>query len=414
VDELELARTIGGQLASGVERKRAEVRRRQAQEELREADRRKDEFLATLAHELRNPLAPIRNSLEIMKRMRNDARAVEESRTIMERQLRQMVRLIDDLMDVSRITRDKLVLRRERLELASVLQNAVDACRPLMEQSRHELMFVSPEEPALLHADPVRLAQVFGNLLNNAAKYTEPGGRIEVITERRGSEVTVMVRDSGAGIPPQMLSKVFDMFAQVDRTLERSQGGLGIGLHLVKRLVEMHGGSVTAHSDGEGRGSEFIVILPTVALKAAADHAPVRTDPLPGMAARRILVVDDNRDAAESLARLLQLYGNDTRTAADGVQAVQMAAEYEPDVILLDIGMPKMSGFDACRAIRKQPRGKSIIVVALTGWGQEEDRRRSVEAGFDAHLVKPIDPESVLKLLMSSGAERSAQMATSG
>lgn len=376
---------------------------------LREADRRKDEFLATLAHELRNPLAPVLNSLELMKGAGSDVELLEQSRVTVERQIGQMVRLIDDLLDVNRITRNKLELKLERVELASVLSHAVESCRPLYERSGHELQVASPTEPILLNADPVRLAQVLVNLLTNSCKYTEPGGRIWISVDRRGSEVALTIRDTGIGIPREMLTKVFDLFTQVDRSLERTAGGLGIGLSLVKRLVEMHGGTVTAFSDGQDQGSEFVVRLPILVEKSGVESAPGSTPSLPpSLTARKILVVDDNRDSAHTLALLLKRTGNQTRTAYDGVEAVEAAADYRPEVILLDIGLPKMNGYEACRAIRELPGGKEMVIVALTGWGQEEDRRKSDEAGFDGHLVKPVALADLMKLLDSLARAESA------
>ncbi len=385
------------------DRKRAENDLRRLAADLSEADHRKDEFLATLAHELRNPLAPIRNGLEILKRADHGGAAVERARTMMDRQLSQLVRLVDDLLDVSRITRNKLELRRERIELSAVVSSAVETSRPLIEAGGHDLTVSVPPAPVHLDADLTRLAQVFSNLLNNAAKYTEKGGRIRLAARRQGGDVLVSVQDTGVGIPPGMLPQVFEAFTQIDRSLERSQGGLGIGLTLVKRLVEMHGGSVTAHSEGLGRGSEFVVCLPVLAEKPEPGPTPVKPAAEAVLAmARRVLVVDDNRDSALSLAMLLRLTGCETWTAHDGVEAVETAAAYKPDVILLDIGMPRMNGYEACRTIREQPWGKSIMMVALTGWGQDEDRRLSREAGFDSHLVKPVDHAALMRLLAGS------------
>jgi signal transduction histidine kinase len=367
---------------------------------LAEADRRKDEFLATLAHELRNPLAPIRNMLELMKLAGEDGKLRERARATMERQLSHMVRLIDDLLDVSRISRGKLELKRERVELAPVVYQAVEACRPHAASARHEINVTLPPEPIYLNADPVRLAQVFGNLLNNACKYTDPGGKIWLKAERQEGDVVVRIRDTGIGIPPDKLVGIFEMFAQVDRTLERSQGGLGIGLTLAKRLVEMHAGTVTAHSEGLGRGSEFVVRLPLLLAPPRAEEDPesAAQDPTAG---RRILIVDDNQDSAMSLAMLLEVSGHEARTAFDGLQAVDAAAEFRPDVVLMDLGMPKLNGYDAAVRIRQQPWGERMILVAVTGWGQEEDRRRTTEAGFDGHLVKPVDYGAFKKLLAS-------------
>ena len=367
--------------------------------ELRQADQRKDEFLATLAHELRNPLAPIRNALEVMRLAGNSADAVEQSRRMMERQVVQMVRLVDDLLDVSRITRNKLELRKERIELASVVRSAIETSRPFIEQSDHTLTVTLPPEPIYLDADPTRLEQVFSNLLNNSAKYTERGGHIWLTVEPGEGKVLVRVRDSGIGIPAEALAGIFEMFSQVEGNLERAQGGLGIGLTLVRRLVEMHGGSVEAHSAGRGHGSEFLVRLPMAPAPGRAEQQANGGDEQTIVPKRRILVVDDNRDSATSLSLMLSILGNEIRTAHDGLEAVQAAAAFRPDVILLDIGLPKLNGYDACRRIREQPWGREMVIVALTGWGQEDDRRRSQEAGFNHHLVKPVDPTILKKLL---------------
>lgn len=365
--------------------------RKRGEESLREADHRKDEFLATLAHELRNPLAPLKNSLELIKRASSNTELVEQASATMERQIGQMVRLIDDLLDVSRITSSKLKLQTQRVELAVVVHAAVEACGADYERLGHQLNVTLPAKPIYLNADPVRLTQVLGNLLTNSAKYTEPGGRVWLAVELVGSDVAVRVKDTGVGIPPAMLSSVFEMFSQVDATLDRSEGGLGIGLSLVQRLVAMHGGTVTAHSEGRGRGSEFIVRLPVLVEKL---DAPTFTEPdrdPRSPPARRILIVDDNRDSAHSLDMLLRLTGNETTMAHDGVEAVDKAVAFRPDVIVLDIGLPRMNGYEACRAIREQPWGKDIVMVALTGWGQDDDRRRALEAGFDHHMIKPVN-----------------------
>ncbi len=370
-----------------------------AEQALKETDRRKDEFLATLAHELRNPLAPIRNSLEVMKRANFDADLIEQSCSTMERQMGQMVRLVDDLLDVSRISSNKLELRKDRVELASILHHAIETCRPTADVANQELIVSIPPEPLYLNADSVRLAQVFGNLLNNACKYTEQGGRIWLTAERQGSDVVVRIKDTGVGIPPDMLAIVFEMFTQIDHTLERSQGGLGIGLTLVKRLVEMHDGTVTTHSEGQGHGSEFVVRLPILIEVPKAPQFPSPDGDNPSQMPRRILVVDDNRDAAKTMAILLRLTGNDVEMAHDGMEAVERAETYQPDLILLDIGLPKLNGYAVCRAIREQSWGKEIVMFALTGWGQEEDRRKSKEAGFDGHLVKPVEYAALVKVL---------------
>ena len=370
-----------------------------AAEALVEADRKKDEFLATLAHELRNPLAPLRNGLQIMKLAGGDAAAVEKSRSMMERQVGQMSHLIDDLMDLSRISRGKIALQKMRLKLAEAVQDAVDTARPLIEERGHELVVDVPPEPLYVDADRTRLSQILGNLLNNAAKYTDRGGRIRVAVERQGSDVVVAVEDNGVGIPAHLLTTVFDMFAQVDRSLEKSQGGLGIGLNIVKRLVEMHDGSIVAESDGHGAGSRFVVRLPvvlTVTTERPDDHNGV---PKVKPARRRILVVDDNVDGADSLAEMLRIMGNETQTAHDGLEAVDVAAAFRPDVILMDIGMPRLNGYEACRRIRGEPWGRNVIIVAQTGWGQEDDKRKSQDAGFNFHMVKPVDPAALEKML---------------
>jgi PAS domain S-box-containing protein len=382
------------------DRKRDEVRIYDLLRELKESDRRKDEFLAILAHELRGPLAPLRNMLEIMKQSEAGGQVLRQARDTMDRQLGQLVRLVDDLLDVSRITRNKLELRTARVELASIVYQAVEVCRPLAERANHELQVNLPRQPIYLHADAVRLTQVFSNLLNNACKYTEPGGKISLTGERQGSDVIVSVKDSGMGIPADKLDSIFEMFTQVDRSLERSQGGLGIGLTLVKRLVEMHGGTVEAASDGEGKGSEFIVRLPILIEKPKAVTTDSPTKPM--TLNRRILVVDDNRDSATSLAMLLKITGNETHTAHDGLEALQAAENFLPEVVLLDIGLPKLNGHEVCRRIRQQPWGRDMVLVALTGWGQDEDRRKSQDAGFDHHMVKPVDLTGLIKLLAGS------------
>ncbi len=371
--------------------------------ELSEADRRKNEFLATLAHELRNPLAPIRNGLQIMKLAQFDSATVEKSCSMMERQVEQMTRLIDDLMDVSRINQGKLQLQMTRMSLADAVRNAVDASRPLIDALGHELVVDVPPEPIDLDADLTRLSQVFANLLNNAAKYTDRGGRIRLAVERQGNDVVVSVADNGVGIPADMLARVFDLFAQIDGSLERSQGGLGIGLNIAKRLVEKHGGGITAESGGPGMGSTFTVRLP-VALTVTADRPDERNNVQKAKPARRrILVVDDNVDSASSLAMILDIMGNETQTAPDGLEAIAVAEAFKPDVILMDIGMPKVNGHEACRRIREQPWGRNIVIVAQTGWGHEDDKRKSQEAGFDFHMVKPVDPAALEKMLAGPG-----------
>jgi PAS domain S-box-containing protein len=370
---------------------------------LRESDRRKDEFLAMLAHELRNPLAPIRNAVQILRVKGPAVPELQWARDVIDRQVQQMTRLVDDLLDVSRITRGKIELRQEQVELATVVSSAVEASRPLIEKWGHELTVAIPAEPVRLEADVTRLSQVLSNLLNNAAKYTDQGGHIWLTAERQSDQVLIRVRDTGIGIPTEMLSRIFEMFKQVDRSLERSEGGLGIGLTLVQRLVEMHGGTVEAHSPGLGEGSEFVLRLP-LALEAKTQRPQNVADrqiaTSPGSC--RILVVDDNQDSADSIAILLRTMGHEVHTAHDGLEAVDATAEFQPDMVLLDLGLPKLNGFDAARRIREQPGGRERVVIALTGWGQEEDRRRSKEAGFDHHLTKPIDFGVLRDLLAAS------------
>jgi PAS domain S-box-containing protein len=372
--------------------------RKKFEEELREADRRKDEFLAVLAHELRNPLAPIRTGLELMRLAGDDPAAIEEVRTTMERQSQQMVRLIDDLLDVSRITRGAVDLRKSRVELAAVVESAVETSRPLIEEMGHKLQVTIPKQPIVLEADPTRLAQVIANLLNNAAKYMPRGGTVGLDAQRLDGTAVISIKDTGIGIPADMLERIFEMFTQVDGSLERSHGGLGIGLTLVKRLVEMHGGMVEARSAGLNQGSEFIVRLPAV---VGLLSEPPSADGVSRAASkkRRILVVDDNENAAKVLGMLLTALGNDVRTTFDGFTAIELAESFLPEIILLDIGMPKLNGYETARRIREQPWGKNMLLAALTGWGQEEDKRRTREAGFDHHFVKPVEPAILQKLL---------------
>ena len=376
-------------------------------EHLREANRRKDEFLATLAHELRNPLAPLRNGLQVMKLSGNDAKAVETSRVMMERQLEQMVRLIDDLMDVNRISRGKIDLRRQRVDVSRVITQAVETSHPLIEAGEHALTVDLPRGPLVVDGDETRLAQVLSNLLNNAAKYTEPCGSIRIAAERHKGEAVISVKDTGVGIPKTMLPRIFDLFTQVDKSLDRSQGGVGIGLSLVKGLVELHGGQVEARSEGQGKGSEFIVRLPVV--DEAADPAPKPEKSMTGqLGGYRVLVADDNVDSATSLAMLLRLMGNEVHTAHDGLQAVEVARDLQPDLALLDIGMPRLNGYETCQRIREESGGRKVMMVALTGWGQDEDIRRSHLAGFDRHLVKPVEPAALEKLLGSMSTSSGA------
>ncbi len=373
--------------------------RKRIEEALKEADRRKDQFLATLAHELRNPLAPLRNGLELMKLTRGDEDMIERTREMMERQLAHMVRLVDDLLDLSRISRGRIELRRERIELTKIVRHAVETSRPLIEQAGQEFTMTLAPQPIVVDADVTRLAQVFSNLLNNSAKYTPRDGRITLAVERQGSDAVVSVRDTGAGIPPELLPKVFEMFAQVDRSMQRASSGLGIGLSLVKALVEMHGGSVEARSDGPGKGSEFLVRLPVLLPRVVAPAPQPSVASTVASPRRRILIVDDNRDTAISLATVLNILGHRTQVAFDGLEALEAARDFHPDVVLLDIGMPKLNGHETARHLRQEPWGREIVLVAVTGWGQDDDRRRSQDAGFNFHLVKPVDPAALEQIL---------------
>lgn len=373
--------------------------------ELREADRLKDEFLAMLAHELRNPLAPIRNSLYILKQPNSDQQTAEQVLDVAERQVHLMARLLDDLLDVSRISRGRIELRKEPLDLTAVVNRSLEAMRPLFEQGRHELTVSLPPSSLHVEGDAVRIEQVLTNLLNNAAKYTDAGGRIGVTIERQGTDAIVRVRDSGIGIAPEMLPRIFDLFVQAERRLDRSQGGVGIGLTLVRKLVELHGGRIRAHSEGVGQGSEFVVALPALAeprRPLAVDSNGDDSHPLPK---RRVLVVDDNPDSAETLALLLRLAGQDVRTAFDGPAALAEANDFRPDLVLLDIGMPGMDGYQVAQRLRKELDFRDQTLVALTGWGQDEDRRRSEEAGFDRHLVKPVEMKVLMELLRESRSQ---------
>jgi signal transduction histidine kinase/ActR/RegA family two-component response regulator len=385
---------------------------------LEEVDRRKDEFLATLAHELRNPLAPIHNALHLL-RLTAANEASPYLLDMMERQVGYLVRLVDDLLEVSRITRGKIELRKERVELSSIVEAAVETTRPLIESARHELSIALTQEPLFLEADRVRLAQVFSNLLNNAAKYTNEGGRIWITAARDNDDAIVTVRDSGVGIPAASLPRVFDMFMQGDAPKSRGGGGLGIGLTLVRTLTEMHGGTVEARSKGPGKGSEFVVRLPLAADSRAVlpelTRGPLRAVQGP----TRVLVVDDSRDGADSLRALLELLGAEVRVAYDGPTALVAVSAFQPEVVLLDIGMPGMDGFEVARRIRLHPKSRKVTLIALTGWGQEKDRRDSEAAGFDHHLIKPVDMHALQGLLaavheVSKQQERSREGAESG
>jgi PAS domain S-box-containing protein len=383
---------------------------------LREADRRKDEFLATLAHELRNPLAPIRNALEVLKLPALGADVLKETRSMMERQVDQLVRLVDDLLDVSRVMQGKIELRKERIDLRVIASRSVEMVQPLMDAHQHRLLVTVSDAPLPVYADPIRLGQVLGNLLANAAKYTSPGGQIELVMHQAGSEAIIRVRDNGIGLAPEQLTRVFDLFVQVDHASNRAHGGLGIGLTLVRNLVAMHGGHVTAHSEGLGAGCEFVVRLPL-----AAPAQPEQTVSQPEQRAapqrsRRLLIVDDNRDAATSLAMLLRMQGHEVYLAHSGPEALETLQAQRPEMVFLDLGMPHMDGYEVARRIRQSPELQSVTLAALTGWGQQEDRRRTAEAGFDYHLVKPLEPQLLATLLddHSCGQSQSGQIQGDG
>ena len=390
---------------------------------LKEADRHKDEFLAMLAHELRNPLAPIHNAVQLMHRQSFTDPQLTWSRDIIGRQLAHLTRLVDDLLDVSRITRGKINLSKEVIELETLLTRTVETVQPLIEERGHTLTVEARNGILAVLGDPTRLVQALGNVLGNAAKYTERGGRITLSAAESGSEVLIRIRDNGIGIPPELMPMIFNLFTQLDRTSGPSQSGLGIGLALVQRLVEMHGGSVAARSEGLGKGSEFLIRLPLFIREQVESGQPLQQLSAleqsmtnaegPARTQRRILVADDNNDALESLATLLQLSGHEVYTAANGAVALEAAEQHRPEVALLDIGMPKLDGYEVARRIRAQPWGQRITLVALTGWGQDSDRRRSQEAGFDSHLVKPLDLDKLTELLAAlpvagSGAIRGA------
>jgi len=366
--------------------------RKKAEQSLRQADRAKDEFLATLAHELRNPLAPIRNAVEILRLGSQPADESHATIEVIERQVNHMTRLVDDLLDLSRIISNKIELRRKRVALGEVVSAAIETSRPHIDAGGHELTVTLPPGTIYLQADAVRLAQAISNLLNNAARYTGHGGRIGLTAGRQGDDIVIGVSDTGVGILPAMLSRIFEMFTQVDGSLVRSQGGLGIGLALARRLVELHGGTLEAQSDGPGKGSEFTIRLPIGTEAPSHMLAGHGGDGLQApVCSLRILIADDNRDSANTLARLLRIGGNDARAAYDGVEAIEQIRDFRPDVALLDIGMPGMDGYETARQIRQQPGGTQIVLIAVTGWGQEADKQRARAAGFDHHMVKPLD-----------------------
>jgi signal transduction histidine kinase len=407
------------ELAAANRALQAEIAERaRIERQLKAADRHKDEFLAMLAHELRNPLAPIRNALQIMHRKTLEDPQLVWTRDVIERQLGSLTRLVDDLLDVSRITRGKINVAREPLELRTVIARAVETVQPLIAEKGHHLEVDVPDASVNVQGDLTRLTQVVGNILANAAKYTDSGGRIDLSGRNDGAWVEIRVRDSGIGIPADQLTRIFDLFTQADRTGERARGGLGIGLALVHRLVELHGGTVAGRSDGPGRGSEFVVRLPRSidAIRSPAIEEATAGDgtDAPVQVRRRILIVDDNRDALESLGTLMQMAGHVVQTAPDGEQALCEAPEFHPDLVLLDLGLPRLDGYEVARRIRAAPWGKNLVLVALTGWGQDADRRRTREAGFDWHLVKPLDFDALTEFLRALPPPNSACVADSG
>jgi signal transduction histidine kinase/ActR/RegA family two-component response regulator len=372
--------------------------RRSAETALRVADQRKDEFLAMLAHELRNPLAPMVNALNLVTSPKADPTITQRAHAIIQRQLAHMVRLVDDLLDVSRITRGKLVIRKQPVELASVVQSAVDTVRPLLEAREHELTVALPQQPVYLQADPVRLSQVFSNLLNNSAKYTEKRGHVHVTATVVGSAVRVVVADDGIGISAETLPCIFQMFAQGDHSAERIQAGLGVGLALARQLIELHGGTIEAQSPGLGSGSTFIVTLPVMAA-LTAQRAAASDAPAAARARQRILLVDDNVDFAESLELLLRGMGHEVHVEHEAEGALAAAAEFRPDFAFLDIGLPVVNGYELARRLRAQPSSKNTVLIAVSGWGQEQDRRQAEQAGFALHLVKPVELKSIQSAL---------------
>jgi two-component system, sensor histidine kinase len=391
-----------GRRAAALENANAELtyemrERHAAEQALRAADQRKDEFLATLAHELRNPLAPIRNALYLMQAT-DDPKVIANARAMMDRQLTQLVRLVDDLLDVSRITTGKLALRAAPVMLQDVLASAIEAVRPLIDAKRHTLKVELRSEPIALEADPARLSQVFANILNNAAKYTDPGGTIRLRTETHPGNVTVRIEDTGIGIAEDKLADVFNMFAQVDESLERAHGGLGVGLALARRLVQMHGGTIHATSAGLGRGSQFIITLPVRQPVPTSDPQP-EANGRSSVTPHRVLLVDDNRDFVSSMAALIELQGHTVRTAHDGREAEQVALSFQPQIAFLDLGLPLVNGYDLARRLRAQESTARAVLVAVSGWGQDKDRERAREAGFDLHLVKPVEVDQVLQMV---------------
>ena len=385
------------------------ARLRDNESRLQEADRRKDEFLAILAHELRNPLAPIRTGVQLLRLKQLPEPQRDRAREIIGRQVDHMVRLIDDLIDVSRISRGMITLQREEVELGVVIGKAIETVRPVLNERRHSLKVQLPDSSVILRGDEARLAQAISNLLHNAAKYTDPGGRIELSVATIQGSIVIRVRDNGVGLAPEDITKLFELFTQVGTADKRQRTGLGIGLALVRRLVEMHGGSVEAASDGLGLGCEFVVRLP---LELTNAEVPAQVDDslmklmASGAGGRRVVVVDDNADAAEAMAMLLVAAGHDVRVAHDGLEALRVCETFQPETLFLDLGMPRMNGWETAERLRAEPWGRQLLMVALTGWGQAHDRDRTAAAGFDAHLVKPVGEAELMRVMNDQSARR--------
>ncbi len=409
-DNISLAEDLAGRIAMALDN--ADLFRK-----VQDGDRRKDEFLATLGHELRNPLAAISNALQCMELAPVAPEVVEEARAILKRQTGHVVRLVEDLLDVSRITRGKVRLRKEVVNLATVVERALSSVRSLVADRRQDLSVSLPPDPVLVNGDPTRLEQAVGNLLNNAAKYTPQGGRIELIVELEADQVAIRVKDTGAGIADEMLPKIFDLFAQGDQTLDHSQGGLGIGLTLVRSLVALHGGTIEAASPGPGLGSEFIIHLP-IATPEAEVREGNKTAATNGEGSqrprRRVLLIDDNVDLATTTAALLGTLGHSVQYCHDGPEALRLVDEVQPEVVFIDIGLPIMSGHDVARALRQKSGGENLLLVAMTGFGQAEDRRRSREAGFDIHLVKPVSLDTLAEVLQSNAPRETFRLGNPG
>ena len=399
-DDIDLLQLAGEKIALGIERSARTDAEHRARETLEASHRVKDEFLAMLAHELRNPVAAIQSAVTAARL--DDSRR-ERALEIARRQVDQLGRLVDDLLDVARITRGQITLRKRRISVAGIIQGAVETIRPLVEERNHHLSVALPTGEVFVEADPARAEQIIVNLLTNAAKYTDPGGKITVTVERQGPEVAILVRDSGMGILPEVLPYVFDLFKQSPRALDRAQGGLGVGLTVARRLVELHGGKIDAHSEGAGRGAEFVVRLPVVSDTHQVEIAAAGVGPPPQGGRARIILVEDNRDTAEGLTMLLELLGHRVRIVHDGVTAVEVAQANIPDVMLIDIGLPGIDGYEVARRVREHPKLKHVVLVALTGYGREEDRERALAAGFDYHVVKPVSPEALEELVAGFG-----------